>query len=360
MARKKLLYVYPFCNFGGVASVIKQRLPFLIAGGFEVHGVFSRDYGGAADLLGAGMESVDIRVDLEDRVLEMAGDFDVVAVIDMPDLVCDIAAGDAADRLIYEIHSGMLNVLIRNSNEALGGCRAVVVPSSWLKQTLIELFPILDDSQIVVCPNLVDETRFRRDLVHDARDGHDGELIWVGKVDEHKNWEEALKIMKLCFMESPHRRGYFVTGGRLSSDAMNSVLELMLELGIAKNVFWLHNMPYSQMPELYGSVARSSGVLIQCSTSESFGMVVHEAARCGVPSVSRRSGAVAEFVRSGETGYVYEDGDCEQAAEMVGRLTADSDFRGRVLEGIKRELKRYDADLLGRQYCDLLKSKVTA
>jgi glycosyltransferase involved in cell wall biosynthesis len=83
-------------------------------------------------------------------------------------------------------------------------------------------------------------------------------------------------------------------------------------------------------------------------------MVVHEAARCGVPSVSRRSGAVQEFVESGVSGFIYDDGDVETAARQLLELNSRPDVHQRILAGLQRQLEDYDPRLLGSQYVRLL------
>lgn len=353
LAEKSLLYVYQFCNLGGVASVLKQRLPYLSKAGYAVDGLFTYDYGGRAGLEDAGVRHVTLSSDPLSHLALAAGQYDAICVVDMPDVARSLGQQKATPPLIYEIHSGMEGVVLRNDNEALLSARGIVVPSAWLKNVVRRHFPIVDDQRIHVCPNIVDATMF-----HPPAEGpgasRTGDVIWVGKIDEHKNWREAVAAMHLYFQEKAEPQGILVTGGRLNNRMMDGVLEELERRDLTRRIFWLHNVPYAAMPDVYRRVSRAGGLLLQCSKAESFGMVVHETARCGIPAVSRESGAVGEFVHHRVSGWLYRDGDIEGACRGLLELTSDAPLRTRVLEGISAQLKLYDPDLLGNQYVELL------
>jgi glycosyltransferase involved in cell wall biosynthesis len=354
---RSLLYVYPFCNLGGVASVFKQRLPYLTEAGYAVDGLFSHDYGGRNGLLEAGFRSVKITPDPLNWLMEHVSRYDAIVVVDMPEVVRAVGGSSKAPPLLYEIHSAIERVILANDNESLLACRRVIVPSHWLKSVVRRHFPVLGEQDVVVCANIVDAAMFKPAPAGDGAES--GDLIWVGKIDEHKNWQEALHIMRRHFQAETRAQGVIVTGGRLTERLMDGVLEELERLRIAEKVFWLHNVPYAEMPDIYRRIAASRGVLLQCSKAESFGMVVHEAARCGVPAVSRRSGAVAEFVEHEVSGWIYDDGDVDSASRGVSRLTSDGVFRRHTMEGIAAKLRCYAPDVVGREYISALESTLS-
>lgn len=83
---RSLLYVYVFCNFGGVASVLKQRLPYLSAAGYVVDGLFAYDYGGKRELQEAGLRQVTITPDPMSYLEKEAANYDGVCIVDMPEV----------------------------------------------------------------------------------------------------------------------------------------------------------------------------------------------------------------------------------------------------------------------------------
>ena len=64
-------------------------------------------------------------------------------------------------------------------------------------------------------------------------------------------------------------------------------------------------------------------VLVPSLWPEPFGMVVLEAWREGRPVVAARSGALAELVDDGNTGYTFDRGDVTAADGALGRLVDD-------------------------------------
>ena len=55
---RNMLIVYPWCNRGGVCSVIAQRVPLLLTVGWQVDAVFRTDYGGRDELIKAGVRRI--------------------------------------------------------------------------------------------------------------------------------------------------------------------------------------------------------------------------------------------------------------------------------------------------------------
>ncbi|MEM6730419.1 MAG: hypothetical protein AAF658_02620, partial [Myxococcota bacterium] len=90
---KRLLIAYAHCNQGGVASVIKHRLPALRAAGWSVQLAFELDAGGLGD-----WRELEVPVEIypkgfPDSVARLAaqGDFDVTTVVDHPSAARRIA-----------------------------------------------------------------------------------------------------------------------------------------------------------------------------------------------------------------------------------------------------------------------------
>ena len=74
-----------------------------------------------------------------------------------------------------------------------------------------------------------------------------------------------------------------------------------------------------------------SDVFALLSLREPWGVVVNEAAACGLPLVlSDRVGAAADLLRDGENGYVVPAGDPVAAAAALGTLAADPALRLRL------------------------------
>jgi glycosyltransferase involved in cell wall biosynthesis len=67
------------------------------------------------------------------------------------------------------------------------------------------------------------------------------------------------------------------------------------------------------------------------SAHEPWGVVVNEAAACGLPLVlSDRVGAARDLLRDGENGMLVPAGDVDAAADALRRLAADPELRARM------------------------------
>lgn len=81
---------------------------------------------------------------------------------------------------------------------------------------------------------------------------------------------------------------------------------------------------------IFEEIAKATAVIVPSECPETFGRVVIEAFACGRPVVASRIGALAELVRDGETGLLFEPGDAEDLAAKLIRLLRDDDLRERL------------------------------
>ena len=94
--------------------------------------------------------------------------------------------------------------------------------------------------------------------------------------------------------------------------------------------------PASRLVELYAA----ADLFALLSTHEPWGVVVNEAAACGLPLLlSDRVGAAYDLVEDGGNGYLVRAGDISGAALALGRLAVDADAR-RSFGARSRELVR--------------------
>lgn len=72
-------------------------------------------------------------------------------------------------------------------------------------------------------------------------------------------------------------------------------------------------------------MARAAFLVVPSTCYEGFPMVIAEAYACGLPVLASRIGSLAELVRPGMTGDVFEPGDAASLATTVRRTIANSD-----------------------------------
>jgi glycosyltransferase involved in cell wall biosynthesis len=350
---KRLLLVYIYCNFGGVASVWKQRMPALRREDWSVDALFQMDYGGSADLETYGISEVAIAGrEMARAVARAIGSrtYDVVTLVDAPELIRPVR--DSFDgKLIYEIHTSISSILQRNSVQDLIDCDLILVPSAWSRRWVLAHFPGLPADLVHICPNIVSDREFHRDGA-DRQVGTPPELLWVGKLDPLKNWREAARIAGL--LTDQNIRFTIVTGGLVDRVHAQELLTEWMADGVADRSRWLHNLPLRAMADLYRQAARSGGAVLSTSLSESFCLVAHEALRCGLPVVATRVGACPEIVQHQVSGFLYDPGDHAVAARHLDRLFADRELRSNLMNGAAIALDKFDGVKLAHRYIGLL------
>ncbi|KAG2444891.1 hypothetical protein HXX76_001628 [Chlamydomonas incerta] len=89
----------------------------------------------------------------------------------------------------------------------------------------------------------------------------------------------------------------------------------------------------------------SADVFVMPSESETLGFVVLEAMASELPVVAVRAGGIPDIITpgdSGVTGFLYEPGDVDKAAELIGQLAADAQLRSRVGVRARQEVAKWD------------------
>lgn len=93
---------------------------------------------------------------------------------------------------------------------------------------------------------------------------------------------------------------------------------------------------------------------------ESFGLVLAEAAACGVPTIGTRVGGIPEAIIDGETGYIVEPEDPDELAERMLQLLADRKsakamgMRGRAMVCERFDI-RIQTEKLENLYSEVIK-----
>ena len=359
--KRRMLAAYYYCAQGGVTSVMKQRMPALCAAGWEVDFVFREDMGAKQDLLNAGVRHVEISEKsffVEDTIrIASSQPYDCAVIFDVPELIRPMK-GSFRGSLVYEIHTPILRNLNKNSADVLLASDMVVVPSRWSKEWLLNKFPEVPSDRITVVPNVVNEAIFSPD--GPRKEGVENCLLWVGKLSEYKNWEEAVRIGLAFLRKHSEWRFLMVTGSGYTEEVVKALLRYISPDEISRRVRWIHNLQLTEMGVLYRSVASGGGMLLSSSLAESFCLVIHEAMRCGLPVVSTNVGAVPDIVVDNSTGLLYSAGNVQEALRKLDSLAGDGSLRRRLVSNAFEELQRFCNERLSSAYISTVNQVVFA
>ncbi|GGB86515.1 glycosyl transferase [Flavobacterium suaedae] len=105
------------------------------------------------------------------------------------------------------------------------------------------------------------------------------------------------------------------------------------------------------------SVYQNASLCLLTSRYEGFGMVLLEAAACGVPSVAFDCPVgTKDIINNGESGYLIEDGNIEAFAEATITLMQNNKLRGEMGRKAKEKSEEYALEPIMKKWDGLLKS----
>lgn len=310
----KLLFAYRYGALGGVPTQLINRLSWLRGNpGVSAEVLFARDYGAAGAL--ARLCPVHLEPDGK-RFAKLcaARRYDVIVVIDTEEYLEGLRDAGLEGRAVLEVHTTVdsgLKYLERSWSPA-----GYVVPSEYSRGLLTRRHD-LSPSLIHVVPNIIDAAVFHpvpMDTVAERPI-----VLWVGRIDEHKNWEGFLGTCALISMSSPDVDFWMVGGDTAPEELSMCLLETVEGLGLMRRFRWFPQIDYGAMPRLYSHVAESGGCALVTSKDESFGMSVVESLLSGCPVVSSAVGAIPELGEDRPWLRLYPFGEVDTAAELVRR-----------------------------------------
>lgn len=340
-----------YCNQGGVASVLKQRIIHLSKLGHQVELVFNINNGGQQE-----WEKLNISVDIyennfADNVIAKIrqGSFDVVTLIDTPALIKPIQV-TLNIPIFYEIHTSLEHSLAKINPEDLTFPRLIIVPSNWSKNKLSGMFPGISD-RIKVVPNIIDSSLFyyQQNATFFNETGSKI-ILWVGKINDLKNWQDALRILAKLLETDSKIKLKFVTGGDASVVTSQQFLALVNEYNLINHVDWIHNWLYTDMSHIYSASTNSGGVLLITSKAESFCMVAYEAMRCALPVVAANHYAMADIFVDRENGMLYNPEDTDEATRKIMDLFHNKQVYKSIQKAALETANSLNAELIIENY----------
>ena len=199
----------------------------------------------------------------------------------------------------HDIASKLIWIYLRS---LLQRSEAVIAPTEAIKQELLGYAPGM--RRIEVIPTGIDYDRFHLGIDGSAvryKFGMDGEklILHVGRIAREKNLDLVLSGFRRLSREDERARLMVVGDG----PARRHYTDLAKEMGIEDRTIFTGFVPDVELPQYYAAC----DIFTLASKFETQGIVILEAMACGKPVVGINFRAVAEIIRDGETGYLFED-----------------------------------------------------
>jgi glycosyltransferase involved in cell wall biosynthesis len=202
-------------------------------------------------------------------------------------------------------------------------CDTLIAPSGLIRN---ELRARGVRTPIAVVPTGVDVDQFRPGDRARARytlglPGAGLLLLYVGRLDREKSVDRVLLAFDRVAGTVPGVRLALVGQGTEATRLRG----LARSLGAAPRIMFLGARPHATLAACY----RAADAFIFASETETQGLVLAEAAACGIPAVAVSAPGCDEVVRDGETGLLTK-GDPTTLAEAVISLLLDEGRRVRM------------------------------
>lgn len=154
---------------------------------------------------------------------------------------------------------------------------------------------------------------------YDHQAGAQPTVIFVGRFGPDKRPEQAIQMMAQVVQRVPNAQLHLY--GYAPDDATLANLNRQInKLGLKDHVIVGAYLSQRDLAHVYAT----ADVIVQTSSSESFGMNLVEAMSYGVPVVTYNVPyGAANLVRNGDNGYVVPDNATKQMAAKVSKLLTD-------------------------------------
>jgi glycosyltransferase involved in cell wall biosynthesis len=130
----------------------------------------------------------------------------------------------------------------------------------------------------------------------------------------------ALKAFALIHDQLPQESRFLIAGSGRDESELKA---LCVDLGISEKTFFSGHLNKESIPAFLSKL----DVLVNLSRSESFGVIVLEAAASEVPAIVSDTGGLKEVVRDRETGILVKSENTAEAAEAMLLLATNRELR---------------------------------
>jgi len=335
----KHLTVYENCSLGGIVSVIRERFKAYQDHGIDQTLYFVKDKGGVQSLRSVGAENIYIgskavEVNIS-NIVEMHG-IETVALFSYSHMCRQLKRQGL--KVFLEIHDCPPATVAPFAN-LRGGYEQIIVPSQWSKNW-VNAEAGIPMAEITVVPNMINNHCFYRDDRKPINHSAAKPMLWVGRLDERKNWRDAVLVASILKKRGLKVAPFFALTLLSEDNIVQEFFDQLALHGIDSDSRVYFNLQQSDLAAMMRDMAVQGGCFLSTARLESYGLGVVESMACGLPVVASAVGAVPEHIRHRETGFLYDFGERVVAADSVEECLFVRTSRTRVLEGLAAN--RYD------------------
>lgn len=158
-------------------------------------------------------------------------------------------------------------------------------------------------------------------------------VLFVGRLDKEKNIDTLIGAFAIV-LSSIDAKLVIAGKGKEKSNLVN----LSKDLKISQNVNFVGFVPEEDLPFLY----RIADVFAIASIAELQSIATMEAMASGLPVVAAKVMALPELVEDGENGYLFGEGDVNEAAKCMLKILTNPILRKKMSENSLKIISKHD------------------
>ncbi|MGH8686978.1 MAG: glycosyltransferase family 4 protein [Burkholderiales bacterium] len=191
---------------------------------------------------------------------------------------------------------------------------------------------------IAWAPNMADVTLFRQACAGATVPwlaSGERAVLFVGRLSAPKGIYDLFDSVPRVIARHPEAK--FVLVGVAESETAEPALRAeAARRGIARHIAFLGSLEGVAKAAAFAS----SQMIVVPSWTEGFPLVIPEAMAAGLPVIASAVGAIPDFVKQGEDGFLVAPRDPQALAECILRLLDDEDTRRRMSERVRLRAPR--------------------
>ena len=230
----------------------------------------------------------------------------------------------------FEKFSGLRRIISKFVIPRADSVRAV---SQRLKRYLVSEFGVKED-KITVAP-IYSDVRYQISDIGYNKAMNKFVFLTVGRLVPVKNIEMQIKVMSEVVKQYPNTELWIIGEGE-EKEKLKDLCYALRVTRYAKFLGWQEDLEkfYSQ-----------ANAFLLTSDYEGWGLVVMEAASCGLPIIMTDVGCAGEVIKDGESGIIIPIGDQAKLGESMVKLIKNNELRKKLGENARKAVK----NLLSRE-----------
>jgi L-malate glycosyltransferase len=194
---------------------------------------------------------------------------------------------------------------LQNAAMAFKKANSIIVPSNFLKETLVNLFP-LAESKISIIPNIVEDLYFNK-YNYTLKENI---ILSIGRLVPSKGFDTLISAFNILSCKNEFKLVIVGDGEQLSN-----LRQLVKELNLGGKVIFTGTLSRTSVCDWI----KRSKIVVSSSHFETFGLTIAEALSTGTPVLVTDVGAPAGFVLP-FTGEICRVGDVNHTQEKLTQM----------------------------------------